>query len=257
MDETELYTLRWKGKLIGPLSLAMLQEKFLTGELSLAHEIQVGEQWLTLRNFLSTNPALVTMSSAAPAEETQTFTLRWRGKTMGPYTWAEISEKLSTGELSLAHEIQIGEQWLPLRSCASTDGRPPQAPVESQTPAPAAELPTYTVRWRGQRLGPYSWAEILKKLHAGELSLAHEIQDGENWRSVRYMLNQQPQASVQTKSTGMAAPVRTDKPVPTANPHLFDKFKSRFKFGQPRPAVVQTTTPPASQSLPPPPPQAQ
>ena len=168
MDETELYTLRWKGKLIGPLSLAMLQEKFLTGELSLAHEIQVGEQWLTLRNFLSTNPALVTMSSAAPAEETQTFTLRWRGKTMGPYTWAEISEKLSTGELSLAHEIQIGEQWLPLRSCASTDGRPPQAPVESQTPAPAAELPTYTVRWRGQRLGPYSWAEILKKLHAGE-----------------------------------------------------------------------------------------
>ena len=130
MDETELYTLRWKGKLIGPLSLAMLQEKFLTGELSLAHEIQVGEHWLTLRNFLSANPALVTMSSAAPAEETQTFTLRWRGKTMGPYTWAEISEKLSTGELSLAHEIQIGEQWLPLRSCASTDGRPPQAPVD-------------------------------------------------------------------------------------------------------------------------------
>ena len=148
MDETELFTLRWKGKTVGPLSRVMLQEKLQNGELSLAHEIKVQEQWMPLRKFLSAdlglakvNPTMIPIS--APADEKQTYTMRWRGKTLGPYSQAVIFEKLQTGELSLAHEIRDGENWCAVRCFLGRHAQPqkPEQPTVHPSPPQAPEQP--------------------------------------------------------------------------------------------------------------------
>ena len=138
MDEPELYSLRWKGKILGPFSREIIQAKLQTAELSLVHEIQVQDQWMPVRKFLATNsgpppinPAIIQVNRSA--DEPQVYTVRWRGKTSGPYSREVILGKLQTGELSLAHELQVGDQWQTVRRFLNQSANS-QAPAQHQTP---------------------------------------------------------------------------------------------------------------------------
>jgi hypothetical protein len=48
------------------------------------------------------------MSEAAEPQ----FFIAWKGANMGPFTLAQIQEKLAAGEVSRMHQVQVGGRWL-------------------------------------------------------------------------------------------------------------------------------------------------
>src|SRR5690242_19886361 len=42
------------------------------------------------------------------------YTLRWRGRRLGPYSLQEINRKLDDHEIGMGHEIQYQEKWITL-----------------------------------------------------------------------------------------------------------------------------------------------
>lgn len=52
MDMTALYFLRWRGRRQGPLTLAQIERKLAESEIGMFHEIEIGAQWITLKQFL-------------------------------------------------------------------------------------------------------------------------------------------------------------------------------------------------------------
>ena len=44
------------------------------------------------------------------------FLLRWRGRQQGPFTLAQIERKLAENEIGMLHEIQVGAEWVTLKS---------------------------------------------------------------------------------------------------------------------------------------------
>lgn len=43
------------------------------------------------------------------------FQLQWRGKSYGPWTYAEIQERLREGEIHSLYQVRVDGAWLPLR----------------------------------------------------------------------------------------------------------------------------------------------
>jgi hypothetical protein len=43
------------------------------------------------------------------------FQLQWRGKSHGPWTYAEIQERLAEGEIHSLYQVRIDSVWMPLR----------------------------------------------------------------------------------------------------------------------------------------------
>lgn len=52
MDQETSHHVRWKGAVSGPFTRSKIMDMLRSGELSLAHGIQSGENWMTLRQFI-------------------------------------------------------------------------------------------------------------------------------------------------------------------------------------------------------------
>jgi hypothetical protein len=44
----------------------------------------------------------------------ETFYLRWRGRTTGPYSWSDIEQRLDAHEIGLLHDLQYNNNWTTL-----------------------------------------------------------------------------------------------------------------------------------------------
>ena len=132
-------------------------------------------------------------TSSAP-EETSGFFLRWRGRTSGPFTIAEIERKLAHQEIGLLHEVYRQGRWVRLRDFKSdarypeTDSSPPAlSPPDTGQQIPSS--PTGSVpgegllylRWKGKTQGPLSTAEIERELDRQAIGMLHEVSSDGRW----------------------------------------------------------------------------
>lgn len=71
----------------------------------------------------------------------ESFRLRWKGKTLGPFTRREIDRKIREHELGLLHEIWSDGNWITLREFLGSKAAPPtgSSPAESSPENPAPE----------------------------------------------------------------------------------------------------------------------
>jgi len=122
MSRANHFRLRWKGSVTGPFPLTRIQEMLRAGEISLLHNIEVDESWMTVRDYfraigLSRGPTVVSFDnsqpkagapSSAPGEELPI------GETLSP-----ASARNAAGE-SLERSVREGYLW-----CGSTFLLPP------------------------------------------------------------------------------------------------------------------------------------
>ena len=54
MAKPDQFRLRWKGAVTGPFALARISEMLRAGEISLVHNIEVNDAWLTIRDYFRT-----------------------------------------------------------------------------------------------------------------------------------------------------------------------------------------------------------
>jgi hypothetical protein len=102
--------------------------------------------------------------------------LRWRGKTTGPFTWAEIERKLDSHEIGLLHDLQQNNDWTTLGEYLAGRGEstrvPPPLPIGS--PPTAADFRADSIPpIIGQKLVriPNRWIFITLGLILGFLGL--------------------------------------------------------------------------------------
>ena len=129
-----------------------------------------------------------------PGEEGGTFLVRWRSRTSGPYSRAELDRKLARQEIGLLHEVLCDGSWVPLKTLLGSTGAlksetspmpavgepvPELAPVDGAGRTEADER--YELRWKGAVLGRFSFAEIERKLDRQDISMLHEIALGGQW----------------------------------------------------------------------------
>ena len=142
------------------------------------------------------------MQPPGPSEsgsgESTGFLLRWRGKTSGPFTAAQIEDKLRRREIGLLHEVCCGGQWIRMRDYQSSPGYaqsypPPATPaLPSRADSPhganqSAAGPTedgLCLRWRGKTQGPFSMAEIERQLDHQQIGMLHEVSVGGRWMTL-------------------------------------------------------------------------
>ena len=43
-----------------------------------------------------------------------TFHIRWRGRSTGPFSWSEVEQKLDSHEIGLLHDVQYNNNWTTL-----------------------------------------------------------------------------------------------------------------------------------------------
>ena len=122
MSRPTHFRLRWKGALTGPFTLVRIQEMLRAGEISLLHNIEVDESWMTVRDYfraigLSRGPAVATFDNeqpssgapaSAPGEELPV------GEALSP-----AASRNAAGE-SLERSVREGYLW-----CGSTFLLPP------------------------------------------------------------------------------------------------------------------------------------
>ena len=104
------------------------------------------------------------------------FTLRWRGKTSGPYNLAALRTMLDRDEVSLMHEVLCHGRWIVLEELlaqSSADAPPPaKVPLPPLPPPPPVGPPPVPVEeeffvvQNGQKQGPYT-KSVLKQLVSG------------------------------------------------------------------------------------------
>ena len=122
MSRPTHFRLRWKGALTGPFPLVRIQEMLRAGEISLLHNIEVDESWMTVRDYfraigLSRGVAVATFDNAQPTSG---------APTSAPGEELPVGEALSpaasrnaAGE-SLERSVREGYLW-----CGSTFLLPP------------------------------------------------------------------------------------------------------------------------------------
>jgi hypothetical protein len=122
MSRPTHFRLRWKGALTGPFPLVRIQEMLRAGEISLLHNIEVDESWMTVRDYfraigLSRGVAVATFDNAHPTSG---------APTSAPGEELPVGEALSpaasrnaAGE-SLERSVREGYLW-----CGSTFLLPP------------------------------------------------------------------------------------------------------------------------------------
>jgi len=80
--------------------------------------------------------------------DSQEYTLRWRGRSSGPYPVAEINRMLDDHEIGMGHEILYQDQWITieeflsnLRKAAGPAAAFSRPPIPTMTLAPLAVAP--------------------------------------------------------------------------------------------------------------------
>ena len=122
MSRPAQFRLRWKGAITGPFPLHRIQEMLRAGEISLLHNIEVDESWMTVRDYfrtigLSRGPGSVAFDHAQPAagaETAQSGEPAPIGEMISP-----VSARNAAGE-SLERSVREGYLW-----CGSTFLLPP------------------------------------------------------------------------------------------------------------------------------------
>lgn len=71
----------------------------------------------------------------------------------------------------------------------------------------------YVLRWRGRQSGPFSLAEINRKLDEHEIGMGHEIQCDDQWMSIEAFLAR-PNGVVDPSATPAAGPENVSPPGP-------------------------------------------
>ena len=97
--------------------------------------------------------------------------LRWRGKTSGPFTWAEIERKLDSHEIGLLHDLQQNNDWTTLGEYLAGRGDsvrvPPPVPITAASFSnPAATDPPPIIGQKFIRI-PNRWIFIILGLFFG------------------------------------------------------------------------------------------
>jgi len=122
MSRPTHFRLRWKGAITGPFPLIRIQELLRAGEISLLHNIEVDESWMTVRDYfraigLSRAPAASSMDASglgADAPSPPTGAELPHGESLAP-----IDARNAAGE-SLERTVREGYLW-----CGSTFLLPP------------------------------------------------------------------------------------------------------------------------------------
>ena len=70
---------------------------------------------------------------------TTTYRIRWKGRTEGPFSRDEILLRLTQGELSVLHRVEIGGEWRPLSDLITVESAVRVAPP-GESPALAADV---------------------------------------------------------------------------------------------------------------------
>ena len=135
-------------------------------------------------------------TSSAPPEASG-FYLRWRGRTSGPFSVAEIEHKLARQEIGLLHEVSCQGRWIRLRDFKAGAGFPKGDNVPSASPPPNTGRQTapsppgagsgeelFYLRWKGQTQGPLTVAEIERELDRQAIGMLHEVSSDGRWISL-------------------------------------------------------------------------
>jgi len=73
--------------------------------------------------------------------ESQEYTLRWRGREVGPYPVSEINRQLDDHEIGMGHEIYYQEKWITLEEFFAALPKP-GIPTPAQPPPGVRPVPT-------------------------------------------------------------------------------------------------------------------
>lgn len=148
------------------------------------------------------------------------YRLRWRGKTSGPYDLDTLKSMLSRGEISLIHQVESSGVWICLDEilgAASAVATGPALTVSPELEAPALDslgpppIPpeiTFYILKDGRKQGPHTSSVVRQLADAGVLSpddLAWR--EGEqDWRplSVFFAFNQTQMIQTQHESASDA-----------------------------------------------------
>jgi hypothetical protein len=68
--------------------------------------------------------------------EMDEYTLRWRGREMGPFPLAEINRRLDEHEIGMGHEIFHQDKWITLEEFFASQPKP--NPPKASQPAPSS-----------------------------------------------------------------------------------------------------------------------
>ena len=112
----------------------------------------------------------------------QVFRLRWRGRVSGPHSLEQLKGMLARNDVSLMHEVQVKQLWLPLEeflattaneksgklSVSNPSGASQTQSVGDKLPSPRAER--FYVVQSGQQQGPYPLNVLIELAAAGFLS---------------------------------------------------------------------------------------
>jgi ABC transport system ATP-binding/permease protein len=157
-------------------------------------------------------------SGSAQAEGTG-FLIRWRGKTSGPYSLAQLERKLARREIGMLHEVLWEGRWIPLRTLeARIRGGGSDLPLDLPGEGSTATLPSlegdpgiaagesFYLRWRGGTVGPLSLAEIERKLDRREIGMLHEVSCEGRWVKLNDFFVQRNLAVAQERATVIDKP---------------------------------------------------
>jgi TM2 domain-containing membrane protein YozV len=79
------------------------------------------------------------------SDEPQEYTLRWRGREVGPFSVSEINRQLDEHEIGMGHEIFCQDKWITLEEFLAPAPKPavptPAQPTPSLPPAPTVASP--------------------------------------------------------------------------------------------------------------------
>lgn len=101
--------------------------------------------------------------------------LRWRGKTSGPFSWAEIERKLDAHEIGLLHDLQQNNDWTTLGEYLAGRAEPSRVPPPLPIGAPpnVASLTSNVIAPPDQKLIriPSRWVFVALGLLVGFIGL--------------------------------------------------------------------------------------
>ena len=82
--------------------------------------------------------------------ESEEYTLRWRGREVGPFPLSEINRQLDEHEIGMGHEIFYEDNWITLEEflVSLPDSNAPEPAPQTPSPRPAPRLPTVPVARR-------------------------------------------------------------------------------------------------------------
>jgi len=124
MSRPTQFRLRWKGAITGPFPLPRINEMLRTGEISLIHNIEVDEGWMTIRDYfraigLNRSTLQTGINESTARREDNSASPEPNSDLHGTETLSDVTRRNDAGE-SLERTVREGYLW-----CGSTFLFPP------------------------------------------------------------------------------------------------------------------------------------